>query len=76
MLNLWVIERITERLPIDPGFGEEKAQSCENACFQQLTKTRHGTAHALIAFPAIATSRTPLWLPSGWECRGRRLSTA
>src|ERR1700747_3292178 len=24
----------------------------------------------------IAVSRTPLWLPSGWGCRGRRLSKA
>jgi hypothetical protein len=26
-------------------------------------------------FSSYCTSRTPLWLPSGWECRGRRLST-
>jgi serine/threonine protein kinase len=26
--------------------------------------------------PLIAASRTPPWLPSGWGCRGRRLSRA
>jgi hypothetical protein len=26
--------------------------------------------------PLIASSCTPPWLPSGWGCRGRRLSTA
>jgi len=29
-----------------------------------------------IAGPAIATSRTPPWFPSGWGCRGRGFATA
>src|SRR5713101_4850519 len=33
--------------------------------FEKPEPTRHSTA----------ASRTPPWLPSGWGCRGRRLST-
>jgi hypothetical protein len=29
--------------PIDPDFGEQKAQSCENACFRQQSATVAGT---------------------------------
>lgn len=37
------------------------------------TADQPGIAH--VDLPATATSRIPLWLLSGWGCRGRRLST-
>ncbi len=52
----------------------------KNRLFQQpqdfSTRIRLGPILEAQVLTAIAASRTPLWLPSGWGCRGRRLSKA
>jgi hypothetical protein len=52
---------------LDTETGELTEKGCNtHAWLQQLG----------VVLPATAASRTPLWLASGWECRGRRLSRA
>src|SRR5579862_302300 len=86
------VTRLVGSIPISNGcavkHGGAKAVRCGPAlepqrCFcginglQSAWKNPFRTNGFLNLWPPVtAASRTPLWLPSGWECRGRRPSTA
>jgi hypothetical protein len=55
---------------------ERKSEEIQHGICRTVRQMRSGAGRLGMVLPATATSRTPTWRPSRWECRGRRLSRA